>query len=159
MKKVISMFVALMLLMSVSVTAFAEDMSAGTGEAQVYSHIYSSYSISIPATIDLRNGESGEVTIIDASIEDGYSVKVFATNLSENGIKLTHTDGMTTIDCVLMNIELNANASAEIPLTSFASTDIENGTATKYFSLQPDTYGKPGDYSGTLQYSFSCTQD
>lgn len=158
MKKIVSMFVAVLLLMSVSVTAFAEDMSSGNGESQVYAHLYSRYTVSIPATIDLRNGDIGEVTITDASVEDGYSVKVFASNLTtDGGITLTHTNGTSTINCILINTEKNTNVTNDVPLVSFTSENIEQGVTTKYFSLEPESFGKAGDYSGTLQYSFSCS--
>lgn len=64
MKKIIALCMSIVMLLSLSTTAFAAeywDESAGSGESQVYAHIYSSYSISIPATIDLRNGEQGAV--------------------------------------------------------------------------------------------------
>lgn len=149
---------ALAFMASISVTAFAaEDMYAGNGETQIKAHVYSRYSISIPATIDLRNGDMGEVTISDADIEDGYSVKIFLTNAtSPNGITLTHTNGMSTIECSIFNIEENTIATENIPIVSFTDSDIEQGTGTKYFSLQPETFGKAGDYSGTMQYRFEC---
>lgn len=55
MKKVIAMLAAIVLMMSVTVTAFAEDLSAGNGESEIRTHIYSSYNITIPAVIDLAN--------------------------------------------------------------------------------------------------------
>lgn len=78
------------------------------------------------------------------------------TALAENGIKLTHTDGMTTIDCQRINTEENMNASIDTPLVSFTAIDIEQGQSTKYFSLEPESFGKPGNYSGLLQYRFEC---
>lgn len=158
MKKIISMIIALAFIASISVTAFAaEDMYAGNGETQIQAHVYSRYSISIPATIDLRNGDMGEVTISDADIEDDYSVKVFLTNAtSPNGITLTHTNGMSTIECSIINIEENTIANENIPIVSFTNSDIEQGTGIKYFSLQPENYGKAGDYNGTMQYRFEC---
>ena len=145
------MILALILTASVSVTAFAEDLSAGSGEIEIQAHIYSHYTISIPEIIDLRNGDMGEVTISDADIEDGYSVKVFLTNAtSPNGITLTHTNGISTIECSIINIEENTIATENIPIVSFANSDI------KYFSLQPETFGKAGDYIGTMQYRFEC---
>lgn len=157
MKKVISMILALILMASVSVTAFAEDLSAGGGETEIQAHIYSHYTISIPEIIDLRNGDMGEVTISDADIEDGYSVKVFLSNAtSPNGITLTHTNGISTIVCSIINIEENTIATENIPIVSFANSDIEQRAGTKYFSLQPETFGKAGDYSGIMQYSFEC---
>ena len=157
MKKVITLVVSLALMMSISTTAFAEDLSAGNGETEIKTHVYSHYNISIPAVIDLRNGESGQVTISDANIESNYSVNVYVTNTEDfGGILLKHSNGMETINCSFMNIETNMLANGENPLVSFNDSDIEQGTATKYFEIQADTYGTPGDYTGTMQYSFEC---
>ena len=159
MKKFIALFLALALLASLSVTAFAaEDEYAGTGESTVYAHVYSQYNITIPATIDLREGEQGEVTLSNASLEEGYAVNVYVTNKSGNGISLMHTNGISTVECMLTNIELNMQASDTTPLVSFKLSDIpqDSSTAIKYFELSTEKYGMPGDYSGTLQYRFVC---
>lgn len=158
MKKLIAIIMAMVLMLSISVTAFAaEDLSAGSGETEIKSHVYSHYSITIPATIDLCNGEIGQVTISDAMIEDNYSVKVFVTNTEQfGGILLKHSNGTDSINCSLLNIENNMLANSENPLVSFANSDIEQGTATKYFDIQVENYGTPGDYSGIMQYSFEC---
>ena len=53
MKKILALCLSVVMLLSLSTTAFAAEMwdeSAGSGETEVYAHIYSSYFISIPAT-------------------------------------------------------------------------------------------------------------
>ncbi len=159
MKKLIASILVIVTMASVSVTAFAaEDLSAGSGESEIKTHVYSHYSITIPAVIDLQNGEIGQVTISDAMIEDGYSVNVNVTNTEDfGGISLTHTNGIGKVNCLLINMENNMRADNENPLVSFANADIQEGISTKYFDIQTDTYGMPGDYSGTMQYSFECT--
>lgn len=159
MKKLIAIILAMVMTFSVSVTAFAaEDLSAGSGESEIKTHVYSHYSITIPAVIDLRNGEIGQVTISDAMVEDNYNVKVFVTNTAEfGGIVLTHSNGTATINCSLLNIENNMLANTDNPLVSFGNADLQQGTSTKYFDIQADNYGMPGDYSGIMQYSFECT--
>ncbi len=158
MKKLIAIIMAMVLMLSISVTAFAaEDLSAGSGETEIKSHVYSHYSITIPATIDLCNGEIGQVTISDAMIEDNYSVKVFVTNIEEfGGIKLAHTNGTYSINCSLLNTENNMLANLENPLVSFENSDLQQGVSTKYFDIQAENYGMPGDYTGIMQYSFEC---
>ena len=160
MKKFLSLILALVLVASLSVTAFAaEDESAGTGESTVYAHVYSQYNITIPATIDLRQGEQGEVTLSNAMLETGYAVNVYVTNKATNGIVLTHTNGTSTMECVLQNAELQMQAdNGTVPLVSFKLSDIpqDSSSATKYFELLPEKYGMPGDYSGVLQYRFVC---
>ena len=161
MKKILALCLTLVLLANCATTAFAaEDTCAGSGETEITAHIYSTYTITIPATIDLEAGTRGEVTITDANLESGYKVDVFATNFNNNGgITLTHRDNsMYEITCMLTNIEQNMCATAEVPLVSFYDTEVPTwgDTATKYFDIQVQNYGLAGHYSGTMTYSFSC---
>lgn len=156
MKKVIAIIMSLILILSVSVTAFAEDLSAGNGESEIKAHVYSQYTISIPAVIDLRNGDIGQVTIDNAMIEDGYAVKVFVNVEDFGGIRLVHTNGTDSIHCNFSNTENGMVANSENPLVTFVNGDLQQGTATKYFNVQAENYGTPGDYTGTMQYSFEC---
>ena len=143
-------------MLSLSVTAFAEDLSAGNGESEIKAHVYSHYTISIPAVIDLRNGDIGQVTIENAMIEDGYAVKVFVNVEDFGGIRLVHTNGTDSIHCNFSNTENGMVANSENPLVTFVNGDLQQGTATKYFNVQAENYGTPGDYTGTMQYSFEC---
>lgn len=165
MRKFLSTVLVLILLASTSTTAFAadfEDESAGNGESEIYAHLYSSYQIFIPTTIDLRNGEQGAVTISDANIEAGYSVKVYCTNITDNGIRLYNVSNSShSIICGIMDIYNNRSISeSSMPLVTFSASEIDGESLTKYFGLEIiDTWGAAGDYVGTMQYSFSCTQD
>lgn len=162
MKKILALCLSIVMLLSFSTTAFAAeywDESAGSGETEVYAHIYSSYSISIPATIDLRNGEQGEITLTDANIEEGYEVNVYCTNIFENGIRLYHTvDSNIGITCVITNVENTIQYNSETPLATFVQNDFANGAITKYFGLHlMDNISKAGDYVGVMEYSFECS--
>lgn len=158
MKKLIAIIMAMVLMLSISVTAFAaQDLSAGSGDAEIKAHIYSHYTISIPAVIDLSKGDIGQVTIENAMIEDNYSVNVFVTNTEQfGGISLKHSNGIDSVNCSFLNINNNMLANTENPLVSFEKSDLQQGTATKYFGIQAENYGMPGDYTGTMQYSFEC---
>lgn len=161
MKKIFALYLSIIMLLSLSTTAFAAeywDESAGNGESEVYAHIYSSYSISIPATIDLSNGEQGAVTLSDANIEEGYAVNVYCTNIYENGIRLQHVkDATSSVVCVITDTDNRIQYTSEMPLVTFVQSDFENGEITKYFGMHlMDNIGKAGEYVGTMQYSFEC---
>ena len=157
MKKAIALITTIVLMMSVSATAFAEDLSAGNGETEIRTHIYSSYNITIPAVIDLANGNTADVQLNNAMLEDGYSIKVYVTNTADfGGIRLMHENGRDSIQCTLQNIETNMIANAQNPLVTFQNTDIVESSAIKYFEITADSIGIPGNYSGTMQYSFEC---
>ncbi len=73
----------------------------------------------MPATIDIEMTNRGEVTITDANIESGYKVDVFVTNLnSEGAVTLINTNGVSTMDVWLRNVEANCGATRKTPLVS-----------------------------------------
>ena len=161
MKKLLALCLTIVLIANCAITAFAaEDTCAGSGETEITAHIYSTYTITIPAAIDLEEGTLGEVTITNANLESGYKVDVFATNFNNNGgITLTHQKyDMYQITCILVNMERNMCATTEVPLVSFYDTELPNwgDTAIKYFDIQAENYGFAGYYYGTMTYSFSC---
>lgn len=164
MKKILALCLSVVMLLSLSTTAFAAEMwdkSAGSGETEIHAHIYSSYTITIPATIDLRNGEQGEVTLTNPNIESGYSVKVYCNNIvEEGGIRLYHTTNQnTTLLCSLINLEKNQNImDSTAPLVTFTQDEVTSEATIKYFGIEVmDTMCTPGDYIGTMQYSFECS--
>ena len=160
MKRIVTFCLSMVMLMALCMTAFATefwDESAGSGTSQIYGHIYSSYTITIPATIDLRNGEQGSVTIENGNIESGYAVNVYCTNIGENGIKLNHVEKNTSVECALMSADGLTRFDSNTPFASFTNDDISAQTTTKYFRLQiTDRWMSAGDYVGTMEYSFRC---
>ena len=170
MKKILAICLSLALLATCVPTVFAtEDTCAGTGEAEIRCCVYSSYTISMPALVDLGTQSYSDlfsaqtvdedVTIIDANIAPGYKVDVYVTNLNESGyIEMTNMlNPEYTGSCVLINLEEDAEVTASIPLVTFYDTELEYiGTLTKSFRTTMGSYSLAGDYTGTMTYSFSC---
>lgn len=163
MKKILALCLSFVMLFSLSTTAFAAeiwDESAGSGETTITGHIYSSYEISIPATITLDyEFTQCPITINESNIENGYAVNVYCTNISDNNtILLEHTvNSGDSINCYLTSYNGNAVNIDNPLLASFVQSDITNGaTTTKYFTMTYEKWGMPGDYSGVMQYSFCC---
>lgn len=158
MKKLLALCLPLVLLANCATTAFAmESPCSGSGESEVTAHLYSTYSISIPATIDANIG-TAEVIVTQANLEDGYAINVYISNLNENGgITLTHTNGVDEILCTFQNTELNCAVGGNVPLVSF-DYNIFSGTntASKTFGMELLALSQPGVYSGTMTYYFSC---
>lgn len=164
MKKIIAFALVCVMVLGMSTTAFAAepwDTSAGTGSIDITAHVYSSYQVTIPATINIATqGEQCEISLSEARIEEGYHVDVFCTNLRENsGYTLALTNGASSIDCSFSNAEGKAVTDTE-PLATFAKADITEGlTGSKTFTISAVGFGMPGDYTGTMNYSFGCIAD
>ena len=122
MKKILVLCLTLVLLANCATTVFAmESPCSGSGESEVTAHLYSTYSISIPATIDANMG-TAEVTVSQANLEEGYAINVYISNLNEKGgITLTHTNGTDEILCMFQNTELNCAVDGNVPLVSFGA--------------------------------------
>ena len=162
MKKILSIILAVASLLSIcTVNAFAA--SSGNGSSTISTRIYSSYTISIPANIEItETSNSATVTITDVNVEDGYEVNVYISNLEVMdmgaGIKLTHTNGTSTIGCTFSSTENGAMiSSSDMPLVTFSTPEFETSTYSKNFYMYPETFGKAGIYTGTMTYTFDCT--
>lgn len=164
MKKLLTVMLSMVILWIVCVTSYAAepwDTSAGAGESQILTHVYSSYTITIPATINTNDGDQVPVTISNANLEDGYKVDVFVTNLENNQLSLHHASSQYDfINVGFVNTELDAMASDTTPLVTFHAAETTSGDFSKYFAVQVDAFGAvAGNYSGTMTYSFSCTPE
>ena len=162
MKKIIAILLSLTMLSSFT-TSFAEEYwvesdNVGTGQSEVYDHVYSSYCVVIPATIDLRTGETGNIKLESANIENGYNVRIRCSNIEDGAIKLYHTeDNETYIMCEILNAAWENIPDTETPIATFTQDEYDSGNNSKDFIIQSmGGTGKPGDYSGTVQYSFDC---
>lgn len=162
MKKIFALCLSIIMLLSLSTTAFAAeywDESAGSGETTITGHIYSSYQITIPATISLDyEFTQCPVTISQSNIENGYAVNVYCTNLEDSSILLRRGNDVESIRCYLTNADGYSISNDNPLIVSFVQSDITNGdSVTKYFTMTYDKMGLPGEYSGVMQYSFECS--
>lgn len=160
MKKIIALCLSAIMLLSLSTTAFAAeywDESAGNGQTEIKAHIYSSYTITIPATIDLSNGEQGEVKLSNPNLESGYQINVYCTNLVDSAVRLEKI-GVSgeSINCYLTSSDGYGVSNDNPLLVSFRQEDITNMDNYKYFSINYNKMGMAGDYTGIMEYSFCC---
>lgn len=157
MKKALSILCALVTATTMQISAFAAD---GTGETEFTAHVYSRYEITIPATVNADIETQVPVTISEAYIENGYKVTVSADNLSMDGLRLTNPNNQYAEYYVqFTNNDTNAIVNNESKtLVTFNTNEIVNNTATKYFGISSNPSTMPGQYTGTLEFSFECTE-
>lgn len=157
-KKMLSVICALAVASALPLSVSAAD---GSGETVFNAHVYSSYEITIPETVDVDSTSQVPVSLSNAYIENGYSVKVSADNLSMQGLKLSNLNYEYAEYYVgFTNLDTNETANSDNGLlVTFNTNEIVNNAATKYFEITPGQSLMPGDYTGTLQFSFECTAD
>ncbi|MBR7060536.1 MAG: hypothetical protein IKI34_02240 [Eubacterium sp.] len=90
MKKAISILLALVI-MAIPFSAFAE----GTGSTEIIEHQYSTYTITIPETINTNEAPNIPITLSNANIEQGYKVVVSALNLSDGAVAIYNQNDTT----------------------------------------------------------------
>ena len=156
MKKALSILCALATAATMPISAFAAD---GTGETEFTAHVYSRYEITIPATVNADTETQVPVTISEAYIENGYKVTVNAENIDVQGLRLTNPNNQYAEYYVqFTNNDTGEMVYENVPLVTFNTNEIVNNTATKYFGISANPSTMPGNYSGTLQFSFECVE-
>lgn len=145
MKKFISLFLAIVLTLSMSVTAFAADMmlphDGATGSSTVTYRVESSFCVIIPETMDGNNGFS--LTADFMNITESEKVCVYVN--SENGkFTLTNESG----DTMEANIYTNHSSGY---IGSFVKGQTTSDVVC-YVQPSGDTIPKAGEYSGTVEF-------
>lgn len=164
MKRTITLFLSLIMLLSLTMTSYAEEYVVesmqGYGQTEILAHIYSRYTITIPATINLSETNQGTIAISGASLEEGYQVKVFCTNINSdcNGIILYNVnDNSKTIPCAILD-ENGLYMNSSTPLATFTLDDITSYDTIRNFQLELMSFDAvAGDYMGIAEYSFDCS--
>lgn len=145
MKKFISLFLAIVLTLSMSVTAFAADASlphdGATGQSTVTYRVESSFCVIIPETLDGMNGF--QLTADFMNITESEKVCVYV-NSDDGKFTLTNESGDT------MEASFNtsgANGAIGIFTKGQTQSDV-------YCCVMPsdDTIPKAGEYSGTVEF-------
>ena len=149
-------------------TAFAQEgfvdssMDAFYGDTEVSYRVYSSFYVTIPASISMDN-PTGVISVTMDNIESGYHVSVYATNLDAEGkFEVVSNNGDTGKMFVTKD-----NGASTIDASGFIESfypdrfiEGEGALATTYIQVTPDGQAfKPGTYTGTLSFRIACEQD
>ncbi|MGN0523933.1 MAG: hypothetical protein ACI4IG_06645 [Eubacterium sp.] len=153
MKKLLSFTLALVMMLSATITAFAgtvdQDSVDKTGDTNITYNVDPAYTVTIPATVTL--GNTATVKVENTMLKKGDEITVKLTGTSEaddtfkvktaQGAELTYTvkDGDTVINVgdTVLHCASQVNGRADLLFTA------------------PTSVQYAGDYSGTVTFTVS----
>lgn len=149
MRKVIALLLSIVLLLSMSATAFAADSQicgdGATGQSTVYYFAPSTYSIVIPETIFIAEGYT--FTATEMNIQPQEQVTVRITNLTENdAISISHTKTGETLDLQITG--LGANQTCAI----FSAENLTSSISIGGQIINAGSNPKAGEYTGIMEF-------
>ena len=162
MKKLFALILAITLMASLSVTAFAADTAIGpatenkTGSLDVSFNVDPTFTVTIPATVELkREDDNGTVTY-----ENDYTVSADAgVRLLKNDtivITVTSDYEMTTAQGATLAYTItqgNAQITAENNVIAVFGTDKEKQTSTIHIAAADPEFA--GEYKDTVTFTIA----
>jgi hypothetical protein len=142
MKKLVAFMLCLVVLMSCTITAFADNGLAGEGtsaESTVTYHVDSNFCVIIPETVDAYNGFQLSASYMNITNTEQVSVYVNG----ENSITMTNDEGDT------FNLKFNLNDNDRV--AKFAKNQTTSDTIV-YGQQEDGNMPAAGDYIGTVEF-------
>ena len=152
MKKLFAMLLAVALMATLSVTAFAADYDTeGNKGMNVTYSVNPGYTVTIPETVSIgADGAEKTVSAEDVVVEKGQYVSV--TLAEHNNFTVHTTEGAELTYTITANGE-NIAAGGEILAVNPA--DGKTGTATVTFDIDETAIQYAGTYTGTATFTVS----
>ena len=152
MKKLFALLLAIAMMATLSVTAFAAeyDTTGNKGMDVTYS-VEPGYTVTIPPTVTIvTSGTSAEISAADVVVEKGQYVSV--TLAADNNFTVTSGEGATLTYTVTAN-DKDIAAGGEILAVNPA--DGKTGTATITFDIDESAIQYAGTYIGTATFTIA----
>ena len=152
MKKLFALLLAITMMATLSVTAFAADYdTAGDKGMNVTYSVNPGYTVTIPETVTIgTSGTSAEISAADVVVEKGQYVSV--TLAAENNFTVTTAEGATLDYTVTVN---GANVAAGDEILAVNPADGKTGTATITFDIDESDIKYAGTYTGSATFTIA----
>ena len=152
MKKLFALLLAITMMATLSVTAFAADYdTTGDKGMNVTYSVNPGYTVTIPETVTIgTSGTSAEISAADVVVEKGQYVSV--TLAAENNFTVTTAEGATLDYTVTAN---GANVAAGGELLAVNPADGKSGTANIIFDIDESAIQYAGTYTGTATFTIA----
>lgn len=153
MKKILSFTLALVMMLSVSVTAFAgtvdQDSVDQTGNTSITYNVAPAYTVTIPATVEL--GSTATVKVENTMLKKGdeVTVKLTGTSEADDAFKVTTAQGAELAYTVK-----DGDTVINVGDTVLSCASQVNDTADLLFTA-PASVQYAGDYTGTVTFTVS----
>ena len=152
MKKLFALILAIAMMATLSVTAFAADYDTeGDKGMDVTYSVAPGYTVTIPPTVTIgTSGTSAEISAADVVVEKGQYVSV--TLAADNNFTVKTAEGAELAYTVTANGE-NIAAGGEILAVN--PTDGKTGTATITFDIDESAIQYAGTYTGSATFAIA----
>ena len=152
MKKLFALLLAITMMATLSVTAFAADYdTTGDKGMNVTYSVNPGYTVTIPPTVTIgTSGTSAEISAEDVVVEKGQYVSV--TLAADNNFTVTSGEGATLTYTVTANSE---NVAPGDELLAVNPADSAAGTATITFDIDESDIKYAGTYTGSATFTIA----
>ena len=152
MKKLFALLLAITMMATLSVTAFAADYdTTGDKGMNVTYSVNPGYTVTIPPTVTIdEDGATAEISAADVVVNKGQYVSV--TLAAENNFTVSTAEGATLTYTVTANGE---NVAAGDELLAVNPADSAAGTATVTFDIDESAIKYAGTYTGTATFTIA----
>lgn len=153
MKKILSFTLALVMMLSATVTAFAatvdQDSVDKTGNTSITYNVAPAYTVTIPATVTLGDTATVKVENTMLKLGDEVNVKLTGTSEADDSFKVTTAQGAELTYTVK-----DGDTVINVGDTVISCASQVNDTADLFFTA-PTSVQYAGDYSGTVTFTVS----